>query len=353
VTTKRHPVSWGARGGRGARYVGCMAVDVESLMHEVQRRRQLLVVGTLGTLLLGIGTLFGPFLGSMVVSVTVSGSTWTGPPLVQLGLSDRELNALVGLGSLLVSGPLCLALLTGSWVWHRQVRQEAERAGIDHPALGIAAPARLVAWPVGLGVVLTLVLLPVPLILPTPEGSDILGNALAGGALLTPLLGPLVGLLVGWRRGVDAQGTARWKAGELTLQHLGDQPAAFPMIGRVPRSLRRVQLLVDAGELEQAEAHLLEYLRTVGVGLHRALLLLADVHLAAGRTARAEHALASAARLVPVDVTPLRRLAQLRRTQGHEAEAGRLEDFARALRGSLFGLARDRSGLGPPQRVQA
>ena len=272
-----------------------MSVDVVILAQEVQRRRQTLLVGTLGILVLGVGTLAGPFVGSMMVSITMSGSPFFGGPLVETGLSDRALTTIVGLGSVLVSGPLCLAMLAGSWVWHHQVRVEAERAGIDRPALGIAAPARLVAWPFVIGVALTALLVPVPLLIPTPDSSDILGNALAGGALLTPLLGPLIGLLVGWRRGVDTSLSEAWQQGTLSLDDLdSDEIAAFPMIARAPRTLRRVELLRDAGRHDEAEAALHRYLTDVGVGLHRGLLLLAEVREAGGRTEDAELALAMA-----------------------------------------------------------
>lgn len=320
-----------------------MSVDVEALMTEVQRRRQQLLIGGIGTVVLAVGTLFGPFLGSMIVSVTVSGSAWTGGPLVQTGLSESALSTLVGVGSLLVSGPLCLAMLVGSWIWHAQVRAEAQRAGIERPALGIAAPARLVAAPVLVGTALTLLLLPLSWLLPAPDGGDILGSAVAGAAILLPLLGPLTGLLVGWRRGVDGPRTARHARGELTLDEFDeDELTAFPTISRRPRSLVRAELLIEAGRLDEARELLEAYVRTVGVSLHRALLLLARVRRAAGEREAAEEALASAARLVPVDVTPLRLLADVRREAGDEPGALQLEEGIAALRTSLFGMARDR-----------
>ena len=60
-----------------------MSVDVVILAQEVQRRRQTLLVGTLGILVLGVGTLAGPFVGSMMVSITMSGSPFFGGPLVE------------------------------------------------------------------------------------------------------------------------------------------------------------------------------------------------------------------------------------------------------------------------------
>lgn len=315
------------------------SVNLEALIDQVQGRRRQLLVGVVGTGLLGLGTAVGPFMGSMMVSLLVSGSPLTGGPVVDLGLSETQLVSLVGFGSLLVSGPLCLAMLWGSWIWHRLVRDEAIAAGVETPAVGIAAPARLIAIPGIVGLVLTGLLVPLVFVLPTPDSSDILGNALAGAAILAPLLGPLIALLIAWRRGFDSEGTRRYRRGELALDDLPAEPlAAFPMIARRPRSLVRAELLLEAGRLDEADALVRRYLETVGVSLHRALILWSRVHRAAGRHQQAEEALAAAARLVPVDATPFRELAGLRRDRGLAADADRLEAEAAVLAGGLFRL---------------
>ncbi|MFK7929502.1 MAG: hypothetical protein AB8H79_15000 [Myxococcota bacterium] len=285
------------------------------------------------------GALFGALFGPLVLSMTVDGSM----------VSEGVFSVGVAVASLFVSGPLCLFMLLSSAVWHRRVRQALEAVGVEGPAVGIWAPTRLVAGPIAIGFVLTLVLIAVPLSLPTPDAGDLLGSALWGVAWLTPALGLLVGLLIGWRRGFDGSASAAWGRGELTSERLASEPiTAFPLIDRRPRALVCAELLRREGHLGEAERRVRAYAETVGVSPVRLLTTWARILRDLGRIPEAEQCLAQAARLVPFNTGALRELADLRRIQGKESDSLDIEATVEAIRGSSIGWL----GRGS-QRVQA
>ena len=84
------------------------------------------------------------------------------------------------------------------------------------------------------------------------------------------------------------------------------------------------------------------------VGPQETLLTWARVHRDAGRLDAAERALAAAARLVPIDLSALRLLAEMRREAGHPDDARYIEEEVEALRAGNLGLV-----FGNAQRVQS
>lgn len=316
-----------------------MPLDLPALMDDVVRGRQQLLLGLAATTVLAVGTLLGAVVGPVVASATVDGS------VVPEGL----VSAGVAVASLAVSAPLSLFMLGGSVVWHRRVRAALVRVGVEGPAVGILAPARLVAVPLALGLGLTAVLLPVPFVLPVPDAANIVGNALYAVTWVLPAIGPVVGLVIGWRRGIDRSATAAHRAGTLDLGALSEtEIAAFPLVDRAPRTVRAAELLRRAGRLGEADALLRAYLEQVGVAPLTALVTWARIHDDAGRVAAAERCLAEAARLVPIDLRALRALAGLRRARGLDDDARAIEDVIAAIRYGNLGFA-----LGRSQRVQA
>jgi hypothetical protein len=312
--------------------------DVEAFLERVQRARRTLVAGATLTALATAWTLVVPVVGGAGLSVLTSGSRFTAGMRLWQGIPEAWATAMVGAGSLVVSLPLAFLLLGGSAVWHLRVRRALREVGIPRPALGILAPARLVAVPTLVGVALTALVAPVPFLLGPPPPGDLMAAAVRGMAWMAPLLGPLLGLWIGWRRGIDGRLTARLRAGGLTRDDLGEDARAFPLVRRWPRAVLRAELLRRDGALTEADAVLRAYLERVGVSPGRALRTWARVRRDRGDRSGAEACARAAAWLVPVDRDALDLLAELRRAAGAPDEAERIEAEAEAIHQASFGL---------------
>lgn len=311
-------------------------MDLPTVLDDLQRSRRQLLLGLAGTAAVGLGTLVLPPLGAIGASVATAGSPLGGPLFP--GLAGETVSVGVIVGGVLASLPLAGVLLGGSLFWHRRVARALRQQGIDDPALGILAPARLVAAPGLIGAAVLALVLPLVWLMPTPDTDDVLGNILAAAVLVSPLLGPVLGLLIGVRRGLDGPTTRAWHAQRLTLADVEPTLSAFPLIARTPRAVIRAELLRRAGRLDEADVLLRTYLEQVAVGPSQALVTWAEVLRDAGRLDEAAERAAAAAILVPVDLRALETLAAVLDAQGRRGDADRIREQALATRQSFFGL---------------
>ena len=317
-----------------------MPLDLPALIEDVHRGRRTVLAIAVVLAALMIGTLVGPLMGGAAAAGLA--------PTFGVGVSDRTLTTAVFLGSLVFSVPISVFLLGWSVVWHLRVRRALQAQGVPRPAVGIVQPARFAAVPLRLGTAVSAIAVPVALLKPWPQPGT-LSSVLVGAALVVWMaLGPLVGLLVGMRRGLDRAATHRLRRGELTAADIADDGRSFPLIDRRARSVVRAELLRRDGELDAAEATLRAHVQRSGVGPQETLLTWARVHRDAGRTEAAEQALAAAARLVPIDVSALRLLADMRRDAGELSDARHIDEEVAALTAGNLGLV-----FGGAQRVQA
>lgn len=321
-------------------YAAPMSIDVHHLLDDVHRGRRTVVATAVVLVALFVGTLIGPLAGGAAAAGLA--------PIFGAGISDEALNTAVLLGSFVFSVPISAFLLGWSFVWHLRVRGALQTLGVERPAVGILQPARFVAVPLAVSVGVASLVLPVAWFLPWPPAGSVAAVVVGGLVVVWMTLGPLVGLLVGVRRGLDRAATARFHAGELSLDDVPDDGRTFPLIARRARRVIRAELLRRAGRLEEAGQTLQAHAARSGVGAQETLLAWARVHRDAGRQDLAEQSLAAAARLVPIDLSALRLLAEMRREAGQVDEARHIEQEVAAIREGNLGLV-----LGASQRVQA